>query len=85
KGFNQAVAARRAGAPTTFQCALGDDAGGAMARGLAEQDGFAQSAEASTEPTGTGGISVDSRGRNTIVIGPGANAALSPAYIDQQR
>ena len=85
KGFNQAVAARRAGAPTTFLCALGDDAGGAMARGLAEQDGFALSAEASTEPTGTGGIYVDSRGRNTIVIGPGANAALSTAYIDQQR
>lgn len=79
------MAARRAGAPTTFLCALGDDAGGAMARGLAEQDGFALSAEASSEPTGTGGIYVDSRGRNTIVIGPGANAALSTAYIDQQR
>ena len=29
KGFNQAVAAARAGARTTFLCALGDDAGGA--------------------------------------------------------
>ena len=85
KGFNQAVAARRAGAPTTFLCALGDDAGGAMARGLAEQDGFALTAEASSEPTGTGGIYVDSRGRNTIVIGPGANAALSLGFVDQQR
>ncbi|WP_457395621.1 PfkB family carbohydrate kinase, partial [Roseateles sp. P5_E1] len=56
KGFNQAVAARRAGASTTFLCALGDDAGGAMARGLAEQDGFDLTAEASSEPTGTGGI-----------------------------
>jgi len=85
KGFNQAVAARRAGAPTTFLCALGDDVGGAMARGLAEQDGFALTAEASSEPTGTGGIYVDSRGRNTIVIGPGANAALSLGFVDQQR
>lgn len=85
KGFNQAVAARRAGAQTTFVCALGDDAGGAMARGLAAQDGFTLSAEASTEPTGTGGIYVDARGRNTIVIGPGANAALSLGFVQQQQ
>ena len=85
KGFNQAVAARRAGAQTTFVCALGDDAGGAMARGLAAQDGFTLSAEASTEPTGTGGIYVDARGRNTIVIGPGANAALSIGFVQQQQ
>jgi ribokinase len=85
KGFNQAVAARRAGAETTFVCALGDDAGGAMARGLAAQDGFTLSAEASTEPTGTGGIYVDARGRNTIVIGPGANAALSIGFVQQQQ
>ena len=85
KGFNQAVAARRAGAETTFVCALGDDAGGAMARGLAAQDGFALTAEASTEPTGTGGIYVDARGRNTIVIGPGANAALSIGFVQQQQ
>ncbi|MEG0186706.1 MAG: ribokinase, partial [Stenotrophomonas sp.] len=85
KGFNQAVAACRAGAATTFLCALGDDAGGAMARGLAAQDGFALTAEASTEPTGTGGIYVDARGRNTIVIGPGANAALSVDFVQAQR
>ena len=85
KGFNQAVAARRAGADTTFLCALGDDAGGAMARGLAAQDGFAVVAEPSSEPTGTGGIYVDSRGRNTIVIGPGANAALSTEFVGVQR
>jgi Sugar kinases, ribokinase family len=85
KGFNQAVAARRAGADTTFLCALGDDAGGAMARGLAAQDGFAVVAEPSSEPTGTGGIYVDSRGRNTIVIGPGANAALSTEFVEVQR
>ena len=32
KGFNQAIAAVRAGADTTFVCALGDDAGGRLAR-----------------------------------------------------
>ena len=85
KGFNQAVAARRAGADTTFLCALGADAGGAMARDLAAQDHFTLIAEASAEPTGTGGIYVDARGRNTIVIGPGANAALSTAFMQQQQ
>ncbi|WP_312706645.1 ribokinase [Stenotrophomonas sp.] len=84
KGFNQAVAASRAGADTHFLCALGDDAGGAMARDLAAQDGFALIAEASAEPTGTAGIYVDARGRNTIVIGPGANAALSTGFLQQQ-
>jgi len=85
KGFNQAVAARRAGAATSFICALGDDAGGAMARSLAAEDQFDLVAEASREPTGTGGIYVDARGRNTIVIGPGANAELSTAYIAGQQ
>ncbi len=84
KGFNQAVAASRAGADTHFLCALGDDVGGAMARDLAAQDGFALIAEASAEPTGTAGIYVDARGRNTIVIGPGANAALSTEFLQQQ-
>ena len=85
KGFNQAVAAARAGARTTFVCALGDDAGGAMARALAAQDGIDLAAEASTEPTGTGGIYVDSHGRNTIVIGAGANAELSLGFVQAQR
>ena len=40
KGFNQAVAAARAGVRTAFVCALGDDAGGALARQLAAADGI---------------------------------------------
>jgi ribokinase len=85
KGFNQAVAAARAGASTHFLCALGDDAGGTMARSLASGDALALIAEASSEPTGTGGIYVDAHGRNTIVIGAGANAVLSRDFIDSQR
>jgi len=81
KGFNQAVATGRAGAATTFLCALGDDAGGVLARQLADADGIALVAEASSEPTGTAGIYVDGRGRNSIVIGPGANASLSTAFM----
>lgn len=81
KGFNQAIAAARAGAATSFICALGDDAGGALARQLAAEDGLNLVAEASSEPTGTAGIYVDARGRNSIVIGAGANASLSEAFI----
>ncbi|HYG07397.1 MAG TPA: ribokinase [Stenotrophomonas sp.] len=85
KGFNQAVASARAGARTHFVCALGEDAGGAMARGLAAQDGIDLVAESSADPTGTGGIYVDAHGRNTIVIGPGANALLSEGFIAGQQ
>ncbi len=85
KGFNQAVAAARAGAATSFVCALGDDAGGALARGLASADGIELLADASTEPTGTAGIYVDAHGRNTIVIGAGANGALEPAFVQRQQ
>ncbi len=84
KGFNQATASARAGAATTFICALGDDAGGALARGLAAGDGIALQAEAAAAPTGTAGIYVDRDGRNSIVIGAGANGELSAAFVSAQ-
>jgi len=84
KGFNQAIAAVRAGVEPTFVCALGDDAGGRWARDLAAGDGLDLRAQASDEPTGTAGIYVDAHGRNTIVIGAGANAALSTDHVDAQ-
>lgn len=85
KGFNQAMAARRAGADTTFVCALGDDPGGQWARALASNDGIDMRDAASTRPTGTAGIFVDAEGRNCIVIGPGANADLSASHVESQR
>jgi ribokinase len=85
KGFNQAIAAARAGASTSFVCSLGHDPGGMMARDLAAHDGVHVIAEDSIEPTGTGGIYVDTHGRNTIVIGPGANFTLSTDFIAQQQ
>ena len=81
KGFNQAVAAARAGARTVFVCALGDDPGGALARALAAADGIDLRAEASGQPTGTAGIYVDARGRNCIVIGAGANGTLGTGHV----
>ncbi len=84
KGFNQATAAARAGAATCFVCALGDDVGGQLARVLANADGIDLRDAVSAEPTGTAGIHVDAEGRNSIVIGAGANATLTPAFVDQQ-
>ncbi|HVI25918.1 MAG TPA: ribokinase [Xanthomonadaceae bacterium] len=85
KGFNQAVAAARAGASTTFLCALGDDAGAHWARELAAADGIDLRAEPSDAPTGTAGICVDADGRNMIAIGAGANAALSAGFLARER
>jgi ribokinase len=85
KGFNQAIAAGRAGAHAHYVCALGKDAGGLLARDLANADGMELRDFVSEEPTGTAGIYVDARGRNCIVIGAGANATLAPAFVDTQR
>lgn len=84
KGFNQAVAAARAGAATRFVCALGDDVGAQLARALAVADGIDLRDARSGLPTGTAGIFVDAQGRNSIVIGAGANATLSAAFIEAQ-
>lgn len=81
KGFNQAVASARAGASTQFVCALGDDAGGVLARELAGRDAIALHAMASREPTGAAGIFVDAAGRNSIVVAPGANADLDAGFV----
>lgn len=82
KGFNQAVAASRAGAPTHFICALGDDAGGALARALAGEEDMALHATRAAAATGTAGIFVDADGRNSIVVGEGANAELSRGCVE---
>ncbi|MFZ5505546.1 MAG: ribokinase [Pseudomonadota bacterium] len=81
KGFNQATAAARSGADTAFLCALGEDAGGQLARALATADAIDLRDQRSAAPTGTAGIFVDAQGRNSIVVGPGANAALDPDFV----
>ncbi len=81
KGFNQAVAARRAGADTRFACALGRDPGAELALTLAAAEGIGMLALRVDEPTGTAGIQVDATGRNSIIVGPGANARLDAAHV----
>lgn len=81
KGFNQAMAARRAGADASFICALGGDLGAQLARSLCTAEGIDLRDAESSAPTGTAGIYVDAAGRNCIVIGAGANAALETGFV----
>jgi ribokinase len=84
KGFNQAIAAVRSGARTAFVCALGNDLGGHHARSLATAEAIDLRDEVGIAPTGSAGIFVDSQGRNSIVVGAGANAELSAEFIQGQ-
>ncbi|MRX43329.1 ribokinase [Agromyces kandeliae] len=78
KGFNQAVAARRVGAATSFSGAVGDDADGdAIARMGASLGIDLCGLERSPSPTGLAEVFLLPGGENCIVVAPGANLALS--------
>lgn len=78
KGQNQAVAAARAGAPTAFIAAVGDDGYGRLTRdGLAEDGIDLSRVRVVSEPTGTALIAVDRGGENTIIVEAGANRTLA--------
>ena len=83
KGLNQAVAAARAGGSVAFLGAVGPDAFGAQLRATLVADGVDVSrlTEASAE-TGTAHIAVVDGGENSIVVVPGANAAISSLSAD---
>jgi len=77
KGFNQAVAAMRAGAATLFIGAIGRDAFGVGAKKFASRIGLrAHFIEKPKHATGVALITVNDNGENHIVIAPGANFAL---------
>ncbi|MHB1234261.1 MAG: ribokinase, partial [Microbacteriaceae bacterium] len=78
KGLNQAVAAARSGASTTFVGALGaDDTGRELAATLQECGIDGALVRSSTEPTGQAFIVVDQQAENTIIVASGANATLT--------
>ncbi|AOS43883.1 Ribokinase [Lacunisphaera limnophila] len=77
KGFNQAVAATRAGAPTLFVGAIGQDSAGAHAREFARRNGVqTEFILKKKEPTGAASIAVNHAGQNQIMVALGANLAL---------
>lgn len=78
KGANQAVAAARAGADVSFVGAVGDDDAGVRLRRHLEANGVGTDGLITVPgPSGTAVITVDAAGQNTIVVAPGANAALT--------
>jgi ribokinase len=77
KGLNQAVAASRSGAATAFVAAIGADDAGRRLLDVVRAEGIdASSVEVVEAPTGRALISVGADGENSIVVVPGANAAL---------
>jgi ribokinase len=88
KGANQAVAAARMGAHVTMIGAVGDDAHGRAMLGTIGAEGV-DATHVKTVPgaaTGVALITVEERtGENTIVVAPGANAAVTPADVAAAR
>ncbi|PPG36193.1 ribokinase [Pseudoclavibacter sp. RFBG4] len=84
KGANQAVAAARAGASTSFIACVGDDAFGTMVtRELVDAGVGVDRLRTVSGETGIAHIRVDASGENSIVIVPGANDALDEATVVQ--
>jgi ribokinase len=81
KGANQAVAAARDGAPTTFVAAVGDDPGAEIVVDALTGAGVDLSVLRRTPgPTGTAYIAVDPEGENAIIVDPAANATLRDLF-----
>jgi len=82
KGMNQAVAAARAGGTVRMAGAIGSDGFGdtlltvLRAEGIGT-DGIARVAQ----PTGCASVAIDSEGRNSIVVGSGANRAARHTQV----
>ncbi len=78
KGLNQAVAAARAGAVTTFIGALGTDGHGDELAATMTDAGIDRSlVRRSTAPTGQAFIVVSDTAENTIIVASGANAGVT--------
>jgi ribokinase len=84
-GANQAVAAKRLGGNVTFIAKTGNDIFGEGAVRTLRDEGIHVDFMLTDplHPSGVALISVDSNGENTIVVAPGANAALFPADLGQ--
>ncbi len=86
KGFNQAVAARRAGAQVNMLTQLGDDEFARLAFDVMHKEGINANhiSQNAQRPTGTALIMLESNsGQNQIVIAAGAASLLSTGQISQ--
>lgn len=84
KGANQAVAVARLGYPVRMIGRLGDDAFGSQLRAHLNSAGVDSTAVAVSEgASGVAVIEVSAKGKNSIVVAPGANAKMKPEDIDR--
>lgn len=83
KGANQAVACARAGGvATAMLLALGTDTQAAPIEASLHAAGVVtHTVRSATAPTGTAFISLADNAENSIIVAPGANAALGPAHL----
>ena len=86
KGANQAVAAATLGSAVTLVAAVGDDVDGHAEREHLRSRAVDVSGvqTAPKAPTGTAIILVANDSENVIVVDPGANAELDPAWVRGQ-
>ncbi|MDR6225425.1 ribokinase [Desmospora profundinema] len=85
KGANQAVAAARLGAKTSMIGLVGNDPfGDSLLTSLRENGVEAASVKAVTGATGVASILLAERD-NCIIVVPGANAHLTPEYLEANR
>lgn len=83
KGANQALASSRAGGAVKLIGAVGDDAFKQQALELlAASDTDLTGIETVAGATGTASIMVDRDGQNIIAVIPGANACVTPRFVD---
>ena len=83
KGYNQAVAARRAGAEVFFLGAVGRDAGAALCREQLQKEGIGCRFFLREEATAYAAILTDRKGENRVTVYPGAK--LSASDIEESR
>ncbi len=85
KGANQAVAARRLGAPVAFVGRVGEDEAGQRLRAsLEEADLDVRLHTSADAETGHAAVLVDEGGENQIAVHLGANARLRPEDLDAE-
>jgi ribokinase len=83
KGANQAVAVARLGHPVVMIGKLGSDSFGAQLRSDLQRAGVdIRGVGATPGSSGVAMIVVSTRGENSIVVTPGANAMLTPKDLD---
>ncbi|MGN6523235.1 MAG: ribokinase [Actinomycetes bacterium] len=86
KGANQAIAAARLGRRVAFIGRVGEDAAADLVRDALAQEGVdvARLSPTSGAATGRALIAVDAAAENSIVVVPGANAALTAEDVASQ-